>query len=241
MVHALAPETKIVGALAFVIVCVLTPVTNWRAHVAYGLVAAAFVIAAKLPAVVVARRAVIEVPFVAFALLMPFVGSGEDFDIAWFTVHREGLLAASSIVVKGTLGVVTAIVLAASTPARQVLRGFQRLRAPSLMVQIASFMLRYVNVVNDEMERMRIARESRGFEARGPRAWPVLSSAAGAMFIRSYERGERVYLAMVSRGYTGTLPDTAPSAVPGLQWMRALTPALVAACIAAATATAGWW
>jgi cobalt/nickel transport system permease protein len=240
-VHSLAPETKIVGALAFVMVCVLTPIGNWRAHLAYGCIAAGFVLAARLPPAVVARRATIEIPFVAFAFLMPFVGSGEDFDIAWFTVHREGLLAGASIVVKGTFGVVTAIVLAASTPARQVLRGFQRLRAPSLMVQIASFMLRYVNVANDEMERMRIARASRGFEARGPRDWRILGSAAGSMFIRSYERGERVYLAMVSRGYDGTLPDTTGHSTPRRHWARATTPALAAAVVATVTAGVGWW
>lgn len=239
--HRLAPETKIIGALAFVIVCVVTPIGNWRAHVAYACIAAAMVSLARLPALVVARRAMIEIPFVAFAFLMPFVGSGEDFDIAWFTVHREGLLAGASIVVKGTLGVTTAIVLSATTPARQVLRGFERLRAPSLMVQIASFMLRYVNVVNDEMERMRIARVSRGFEARGIRDWKILSAAAGSMFIRSYERGERVYLAMVSRGYTGKLPDAAGTRTPAGHWWRAAAPASAAATVAAATVLAGWW
>lgn len=222
-------------------VCVLTPVTNWRAHLAYGAIAIVFVTIARLPAGMVARRATIEIPFVAFALLMPFVGSGEDFDVAWFTVHREGLIAGASIVVKGTFGVVTAIVLAATTPARQILRGFERLRAPSLMVQIASFMLRYVNVVNDEMERMRIARASRGFEARGLRDWKVLAAAAGSMFIRSYERGERVHLAMISRGYNGTLPDTSGRDTPRFHWWRAAAPTVAAACAACATAAAGWW
>jgi cobalt/nickel transport system permease protein len=51
-----------------------------------------------------------------------------------------------------------------------------------------------------------VARESRGFNPRDVRHWPVLARSAGALFIRSYERGERVHLAMLSRGYTGTLP-----------------------------------
>jgi cobalt/nickel transport system permease protein len=77
---------------------------------------------------------------------------------------------------------------------------------PNLLVQIATFMLRYLNVINDEMERMSVARSSRGFEARGIKDWKFLASAAGALFIRSYERGERVHLSMISRGYEGTLP-----------------------------------
>ena len=74
------------------------------------------------------------------------------------------------------------------------------------MVQIATFMLRYVNVVSDEMERMKVARQSRGFEAKGIADWKILTQAAGALFIRSYERGERVHLAMLSRGYVGVMP-----------------------------------
>ena len=77
---------------------------------------------------------------------------------------------------------------------------------PNLLVQIMGFMVRYLDVVTDEMRRMRVARESRGFTARDVRHWPVIARSAGALFIRSYERGERVHLAMLSRGYTGTMP-----------------------------------
>jgi cobalt/nickel transport system permease protein len=68
-------------------------------------------------------------------------------------------------------------------------------------------MLRYLNVINDEMERMTVARASRGFEPKGIRDWKFLAAAAGALFIRSYERGERVHLSMISRGYDGKLPS----------------------------------
>ena len=79
-----------------------------------------------------------------------------------------------------------------------LLLGLQRLRLPELLVTIASFMLRYVDVVSDEMRRMRIARASRGFDAGGPRSLAGASRRpAGALFIRSYERGERVHLAML--------------------------------------------
>jgi len=85
------------------------------------------------------------------------------------------------------------------------------------MVQIATFMLRYVNVVSDEMERMKVARMSRGFEARGIADWKILAQAAGALFIRSYERGERVHLAMLSRGYSGNMPAMERPAITNFQ------------------------
>ena len=97
-------------------------------------------------------------------------------------------------------------------------------------------MVRYLDVVTDEMARMRVARESRGFTARDIRQWPVLARSAGALFIRSYERGERVHLAMLSRGYTGTMPLLDSVAATPAQWARsALLPAA-----ALAVCLAGW-
>jgi len=161
-----------------------------------------------LPIITVFKRSLIEVPFIFFALLMPFFGTGEVIEIGSISLYVNGLLAGASIVVKGTLGILVAINLSATTTAREILNGLETLKMPTPMVQIASFMLRYVNVVNDEMLRMAVARASRGFEATGVRQWPVLATAAGALFIRSYERGERVHLAMIARGYQGELPRT---------------------------------
>jgi cobalt/nickel transport system permease protein len=68
---------------------------------------------------------------------------------------------------------------------------------------------------------MRIARLSRGFRASGVRQWGVLAKSAGALFIRSYERGERVHLAMVSRGYAGTMPVVDEVNATRAQWAGA--------------------
>ena len=78
---------------------------------------------------------------------------------------------------------------------------------PDLLVQIMGFMIRYLEVVLGEMRRMMVAMRSRGCDPRSPRHWPVLARSLGALFIRSYERGERVHLAMLSRGYEGRLPQ----------------------------------
>ena len=88
----------------------------------------------------------------------------------------------------------------ATTEPQAVIRGLERLRMPAQLVQIMGFMVRYLDVVTDEMRRMRVALASRGFTARNPLHWPVIARSAGALFIRSYERGERVHLAMLSRG-----------------------------------------
>lgn len=231
MIHSLPSHAKIVAALLFILVCVSTPINRWQAFVGYFVVLFITVAAAKIPFTLLFKRALIEIPFIFFALLMPFFGTGERFEVGPLNLYREGLLAGAGIFIKGTLGVITAIILSTSTTAREILRGLERLKLPTLMVQIASFMLRYVNVVNDEMERMKIARESRGFEATGIKSWKVLATAAGALFIRSYERGERVHLSMLSRGYVGVLPQEHQHTISRSIWFRAMIYPLVAALI----------
>jgi cobalt/nickel transport system permease protein len=168
-------------------------------------------------------RAVIEIPFIFFAVLMPFFGKGDQVDIGPFSLYVDGIEAALSIVAKGTLGVLTAVILSTSTTAREILRGLERLKLPRMMVQIATFMLRYINVISDEMERMKVARESRGFEAKGIQHWKILATVAAALFIRSYERGERIHLAMLSRGYAGELPQEERRRIASTQWLIALS------------------
>ena len=97
--------------------------------------------------------------------------------------------------------------------------------------------MRYLEVVTDELGRMRIARESRGFTATSVRAWPALASTAGALFIRSYERGERIHLAMLSRGYGGRMPVTHSATATPTQWAQAgILPGLALATMALAVA-----
>ncbi len=209
--------------LTFISVSVSTPITRWPAFVAFFLLLVAAALASKIPLLLLFKRALIEIPFIFFAILMPFFGTGEKFEIAGIELYREGLLAGTSIVVKGTLGVLAAVILSTTTTAREILRGLERLKLPAVMVQIASFMLRYVNVISDEMERMKVARESRGFVATGIKHWKVLATSAAALFIRSYERGERVHLAMLSRGFDGNLPSLDNNKATQRQWATALS------------------
>jgi cobalt/nickel transport system permease protein len=102
------------------------------------------------------------------------------------------------------------------------------------MVQIMSFMLRYADVVGAEMSRMRVARESRGFQARNVSHLKVVAQSAGALFIRSYERGERVHLAMLSRGYSGSMPALHEEAAEAAEWSRAAVLPVLAAVVSAA-------
>ena len=205
-VHRAPAHLKVLALLGFMLLVVATPGDWLPAFAGYLAVLVAVVAVSRVPATYLLRRMVVEVPFVVFALLMPFIATGPRVDVLGVAVSQPGLAAAWALLVKGTLGVLASLTLAATTEPRDLLAGLERLRVPNLLVQIMGFMVRYLDVVTDEMRRMRVARESRGFTARDVRHWPVIARSAGALFIRSYERGERVHLAMLSRGYTGTMP-----------------------------------
>ncbi|MGW6940396.1 cobalt ECF transporter T component CbiQ [Streptomyces xanthophaeus] len=220
-VHRLPPHCKLAATLAFVIVVVSTPREAMWAFGLYAVLLGAVAAVARIPAGLLLKRLLIEVPFVAFAVLMPFVAEGERVEVLGLSLSVSGLWGAWNVLAKGTLGVAASVLLASTTELRALLLGLERLKLPPLLVQIATFMIRYGDVITDELRRMSIARRSRGFEARGIRHWGVLAKTAGALFIRSYERGERVYLAMVSRGYTGSMPAIDDVAATRTQWAYA--------------------
>lgn len=219
--HRLPSQCKLASAVLFVFIVVATPPDVFWAFAVYAGLLATVVGLARIPPRLVLKRMSIELPFVLFAVLVPFVSRGPQTEILGVTVSSAGLLAAWNILIKASLGVVAAITLAGTTQPRDILRGAERLHLPPLLAQIAMFMLRYIDLILDDLRRMRIARESRGFAARGPRAWVAMARTAGALFVRSYERGERVYLAMLSRGYTGRMPAAVGVQAQRQHWMMA--------------------
>jgi cobalt/nickel transport system permease protein len=207
-VHRAPAHLKVLALLGFMLLVVATPKDWYAAYAGFLLALVAVIAVSQVPPTYILKRMVVEVPFVVFALLMPFIATGPSVEVLGVSVSSSGLLSAWALLAKGTLGVLASLTLAATTEPRHLLAGLERLRVPQMLVQIMGFMIRYLDVVTDEMRRMRVARESRGFDARNVRHWPILARSAGALFIRSYERGERVHLAMLSRGYTGTMPRT---------------------------------
>jgi cobalt/nickel transport system permease protein len=115
----------------------------------------------------------------------------------------------------------------------EFLRGFQRLHMPRAITSTLSFMIRYLDVIADDVRRMRVARQSRGYDPRWLWQARAVATSAGALFIRSYERGERVHLAMLSRGFTGSMPDVDGRPASTASWARALAAPVLAATICA--------
>ncbi|CAM3590980.1 cobalt ECF transporter T component CbiQ [Nocardioides zeicaulis] len=206
-VHRAPAHLKLLALLAFMLVVVATPRQAYVVLAAEAALLLGVVLLSRVPLRYLLPRMVVEVPFAFFALLMPFISHGPRTEVLGVSVSEAGLHAGLALLVKGSIGVLASLTLAATTEPQELLRGLQRLRMPELVVQIMGFMIRYLDVVTAEMARMLTAMRSRGCDPRSPRHWPVLARSLGALFIRSYERGERVHLAMLSRGYDGRLPQ----------------------------------
>jgi cobalt/nickel transport system permease protein len=232
-VHHLPPEVKVAGTLAFVGVAALTPASAAPAFAAHGVVLLVVAVVARLRPGGRGSRAAVVLPFLAFIALIPFVASGPRTTVLGLAVSAEGLLAARTLLAKALIGVTASVLLAATTEAPAIVRGLGRLRVPPVLVAIAAFMLRYLEVLLAEVGRVRTAMTARAYDPRW--LWQVrpLAHAAGALFIRSYERGERVHAAMLARGYTGVMPVLDGRRAAPAEWVVALLPAA-----AAATATA---
>jgi cobalt/nickel transport system permease protein len=199
-VHRLDPRVKIVGLIGVAVVAASTPQGAWAALSAYVVIVGAMAMVARLPLRHTARRMLIEVPFLLAALaLAVFAADG---------AQRGGTLA-----LKLTASVLAMIVLSSTTPFPRLLHGFEALKAPRILVMIVSFMWRYLHVLGEEWHRMRVARQARGHRSRWLWQERSLGPVVASLFLRSLGRGERVYLAMASRGFRGGVPVTVTGAM----------------------------
>ncbi len=227
-IHRMAPHAKIVAAFAFVLAVALTPRDVLWPYLVDAVVLAVVIRAAGLRPRFVATRALVVAPFVVFALLIPFVATGERIEVLGVGMSRDGMVSAGHVLARSVLGVTTSIVLAGTTELPRLLGGLDRLRVPPVLTQIAGFMLRYLEVVTGELARMRTSMTSRGYDPRWIGQARPIAAASGALFVRSHERGERVHRAMLARGYTGTMPRLHDDTVSRADWVRVAAPAGVA-------------
>jgi cobalt/nickel transport system permease protein len=224
---------KLAATVAFVLAVVATPREAFWAFGVHAALVAAAAAAGHLPPRFLLRRLLIEVPFLLFAVFLPFLGGGERIVVLGLSVSRAGLWAAWNIAAKATLGTAASVILAATTRVPDLLKAFARLHFPRVVTAMMGFMVRYLDVVGGELGRMRVALRSRAYRPRWIGEARALGAVAGTLFVRAYERGERVYLAMQARGYSGVMPELETAAAPARQWAGAASVVALAAAVAA--------
>jgi cobalt/nickel transport system permease protein len=208
-IHKMDARAKIVMFFSLVIIAVSTPAADYYAFAVYLGILLFLLLLSRLPWTHVLKRSLIVVPFVLMvAIFIPFLKTdavGGGYNLVGLNMSKSGLLVLWNVVVKSYISVVSLIILSSSTQFRDLMRGFERLRVPSIFIAISSFMYRYLFIVTDEALRMKIARDSRNFSGKWIGDTKVIGHMIATLFLRSYERGERVYMAMASRGYDGTI------------------------------------
>jgi cobalt/nickel transport system permease protein len=224
------PRVKILIAVAFAFAVTTVPEGNWPAYAGFGALAALTIVLSKLPPLLVLRRALVALPFVAAAVPLIFTREGETVftvPLTGWTASAEGLTAVASIVLKSWLSVLLAVVLTSCTQPVDLIRGLERLRVPRVLAATIFFMYRYLHVIVAEGQRMTRARDSRsaaapdGRRGGGSVAWRarVLGAMVGSLFLRSFERSERIHAAMQARGYDGTIRFASERALARADWL----------------------
>lgn len=239
LVHQLDPRVKVVVAFLFILSTVLLPDGAWIAYLLSFCLLVLIAHISKLGASFAFRRSFIVLPFLLVAVTIIFTMPGEPvFSVniwRWqLTASNTGLVRFASIVLRSWISIQMAILLVATTQFPDLIHALRHLRIPGILVSIISFMYRYMHVLVDETLRLLRAREARSarmpgesYDQRrrlkpgGSLKWRarIAGNMVGQLFIRSYERSERVYNAMVARGYSGTLLTLNPHVLSPDDWL----------------------
>lgn len=235
VIHRMAPEAKLVAAVGMVASIAITPREAIWAFGIYAFLIVCLAALARIRVRFIAVRLLAITPFVLFALFIPFIATGETIEVGFVEVSVPGLWGAWNILIKAVLGASVSILLTATTEVADIIRGLRVLRVPVLFISIATFMIRYLELITEEMGRMRMAMTARGYDPRWLTQARPIATSAGALFIRTYERGERIHLAMLARGFTGEMPVEERPAIARPQWLTVLVVVMIFATIAIAS------
>ncbi len=220
-IHRRDARVKLVLTLASIVVITALPAGAWPSYLLVLLAIGFFLGVSRISPVLVLKRSLVAVPFAMAALTLIFTREGTTVlavELAQWTVSisYEGIIAFSSILIKAWLSVLIATMLVTSTSFPDLVSAMRSLRVPKVLVSIISFMYRYIFIIADEALRLHRAREARSASpkgtAQGSILWKtrVLGGMIGSLFLRSYERSERIHAAMLSRGFDGAIRTLRP-------------------------------
>jgi cobalt/nickel transport system permease protein len=155
---------------------------------------ASFIIAclflSKVPLKFIIKRLLEILPFIAIiAVSSLFV--------------KNGRIIFSNCIIKASLSVLVLLIMSSTTSFTQLIRALSELEVPRLFLSLLSFMYRYLFLLEDQLLRTRRAFDSRNINKNNFKSTAALGNLLGVIFIRTYERAERVYMAMCARGYDG--------------------------------------
>jgi cobalt/nickel transport system permease protein len=203
--HSLAPRTRLICSLLIVFATALTPNGRWWTWAIYGIGVLSIILISRVTLSVLLKRIAVEFAFVGVVILGTLFRDGGTLLWAWgpLKITTVGLTILGSVSVKALISLLIMNVLTLTTSVPALLNALVALKTPPLLVAILASMYRYISVLINEFNAMRRAAASRNL--MGSNRWQrlVIGNIIGSLFIRTYERGDRVYQAMLARGYQG--------------------------------------
>lgn len=203
--HSLAPRTRLLSALLMVFAIALTPNGRWLTWGIYSVGVLGVALVSRVNKRVLLTRIAVEFAFIGTVLLGTLFRDGGEVVFSWgfIQITTEGLTVLGSVTIKALLSLLTLNILTLTTSVPALLNALTALRVPPLLVATLASMYRYIGVLIKEFQAMRKAATARNLSKNG--AWQrlVIGNMIGTLFIRTYERGERVHQAMLARGYRG--------------------------------------
>ncbi len=197
---ALAPEAKLVGLVAFLGAVATTPPSRPWALAGQAGIAVAVAVAALVRPRAVVRRLVIDLPLAVLAVTVAVAASGPRVHVAGISLSRAGLQVGLALLAKATVGIVAVSAVAAATTASETVAGLRRLRLPAWICDLVALTARQLQVLGDELARLRLAGSVRAGN-RGRRGeWSAVARSLGVLFVRSVERADRLEIALAARG-----------------------------------------
>ncbi len=194
--HLLEARTKILGFTALIVAVLWIPAGKDFAFFAYFFLTAILMGISQIPLTYIVGRTLVILPFIVLAGLAA----------PW-----RGIAGLSTLFLRAILCLMILIVLTNTTRFVELLRGLRKLGCPRILVLNLSFLYRYLFVLTEEVMRMRQARDCRRVNRAPMKAeLRLLGSMLGTLLIRSFEHAERMYQAMLSRGYSGEFQVLAP-------------------------------
>lgn len=238
--HHLDPRVKALVTVIFIVSNALLPDGAWLAFISAWIFLIAATLLSQLGIGYTIKRSLIALPFALIAITVLFSIPGKplysfQLFMSNLTITDAGFLRFVSILIRSWLSVQMAILLVAVTRFPDLIHALEHLRVPAILTTIIAFLYRYLFVLADEVSRLIRARESRSAASAGNRSgggvlWraKIAGNMAGQLFLRSYERSDRIYNAMLSRGYTGRLYTLNPHEMkPGDYYVTAFAIAVI--------------
>lgn len=205
------PRVKVVCGLVLVGALLALPLSANRWLWGYAGLILLLAAAGGLEARKLAMRVSILLPFLVLgAALLPLAhptAPGDELPCAGLVLSRLATATYLSVAGKCLLTLLAAAVLVGTTTSVDLLRALQGLGAPRTITALLGFAVTYLGVLSDEVRRMTRASACRGGRPRPLRALVVAAAMLRTLLVRSFERAERIALAMVARGFAGRMPE----------------------------------